>query len=181
MPRRLDRLSADRGVRARISGSFDFLDPRGESGDGKRASEGERATRVKERNTMCHQIETFLGIGCQIESADTSAPYRSTRRRVCRMFNDGRGRFRVSETGPPNSLLGSARLGLVCLGLARLGSAWLTRFETQLAFVRVTIPRIKMRSSVIYIDAHERGTRVLQYFHSKVKICHVRKHVFNIS
>ena len=48
------------------------------------------------------EIETFLGIGCQIESGGTSTPYRSTRRRVCRMFNDGRERFRVSETGLPN-------------------------------------------------------------------------------
>lgn len=65
------------------------------------------------RETGCHQIETFLGIGCQIESRGTSAPYRSTRRRVCRMFNDGRGRFRVSETGPPNPRLVSEHSSLL--------------------------------------------------------------------
>lgn len=98
---RLNRLTTDRDARARISGSFDFSDPRGGI---ERASARER-----EEGRWCHQIETFLGIGCQIESGGTSAPYHSTRRRVCRMFNDGRGRFRVSETGPPNPRLVSAQ------------------------------------------------------------------------
>lgn len=68
-----------------------------------------RAWARKREGRGCHQIETFLGIGCQIESGGTSAPYHSTRRRVCRMFNDGRGRFRVSETGLPNPRLVSAQ------------------------------------------------------------------------
>lgn len=41
---RLNRLSTDRGARARISGSFDFSDPRGESG--ARARERERGAGV---------------------------------------------------------------------------------------------------------------------------------------
>lgn len=32
------------------------------------------------------RLKLFPGIGCQIESGGTSAPYRSTGRRVCRMF-----------------------------------------------------------------------------------------------
>lgn len=95
---RLNRLLTDRGARARVSSSFDFSDPRGEYDAQEREREGRG----------CRQIETFLGIGCQIESEGTSAPYHSTRRRVCRMFNDGRGRFRVSETGLPNPRLVSA-------------------------------------------------------------------------
>jgi len=101
-----DRLPTDRVARARISGSFDFLDPRGESNVSTANASGQARARALARQGRagCRQIETFLGIGCQIESGGTSAPYRSARRRVCRMFNDGRGRrFRVSETGPPNS------------------------------------------------------------------------------
>jgi len=130
---------------ARISDSFDFPDPRGEFNGAiedanarARARERERERRREKRDAT--EIETFLGIGCQIESGGTSTPYRSTRRRVCRMFNDGRGRFRVSETGPPNPRL-------------------TTPSDTTRSFspVRITISRTKTRSSVIYID--ERGTR----------------------
>lgn len=122
------------------SSYFWFLWFLGSSGGIRRASARKRGG--------CRQIETFLGIGCQIESAGTSAPYHSTRRRVCRMFNDGRGRFRVSETGLPNPRLVSAHNSLL-------------EAETPV-LVCVTTRRIKTRSCVIYIDAHENAAR--EYF-----------------
>lgn len=132
---RLNRLTTDRDARARISDSFDFSD--GSSGGMERASARER-----EEGRWCHRIESFLGIGCQIESGGTSAPYHSTRRRVCRMFNDGRGRFRVSETGPPNPRHVSAQ--------PRYSKAEMP------VLVCVTTRRIKRHGgSVIYNDAHE--------------------------
>lgn len=80
------------------------------------------------------------------------------------MFNDGRGRFRVSETGP-------AEFPAAPLGPANSARSRLCH--------RPAHENAELRD--LYQRPREHGTRVLQYFRSKMKICHVGKHAFNIS